>query len=106
MATVQQVIDRGRAPLNDSDKVRYPDLDLLDYLNDGLAEIYQDRPDLLFGKYGTTPAPLTLTDPFPLSAAHEVSIKHYMVYRAEMKDDEHVNSTRAAQTYKLFKDSV
>lgn len=106
MATVQQVIDRGRVPLNDSDKVRYTDPALLDFLNDGMAEIYALRPDLLFGKYGTTPAPLALTDTFPLSGKHEVSIKHYLVYRAEMTDDEHVNSNRAAQVYKLFRESV
>lgn len=106
MATVQQVIDRGRVPLNDADKDRYTDLALLDFLNDGMAEIYEMRPDLRFGKYGTDPEPLELGDKFPLAAKHEVSIKHYIVYRAEMTDDEHVNSNRAAQVYKLFRDSV
>lgn len=106
MATVQQVIDRGRVPLNDAGKDRYPDLTLLDYLNDGLAEIYEVRPDLRFGSFGTPVAPLALGDTFPLSAAHEVAIKHYLVYRSEMTDDEHVNANRATQTYQLFQKAV
>jgi hypothetical protein len=106
MATVQQVIDRGRVPLNDADKVRYPDATLLDYLNDGLAEVYTLRPDLRFGSYGTPVAPLLLSSTFPLSAAHEVAIKHYMVYRAEMTDDENVNTNRATQAYQLFEKAV
>ncbi|NSX14951.1 hypothetical protein HTY52_12785 [Cupriavidus taiwanensis] len=106
MATVQQVIDRGRVPLNDADKVRHADADMLDWLNDGLAEIYMLRPDLRFGSYGTPVARLALADTFPLSAAHEVAIKHYLVYRAEMKDDEAVNTNRATQAYKLFEKAV
>lgn len=106
MATVQQVIDRGRVPLNDADKVRYTDAILLDYLNDGMAEIYTLRPDLRFGSYGTPVAALLLTDTFPLSAAHEVAIKHYLVFRSEMTDDENVNTNRATQTYKLFERAV
>jgi hypothetical protein len=106
MATVQQVIDRGRVPLNDADKVRYPDATLLDYLNDGMAEVYTLRPDLRFGSYSTPVAALGLTDTFPLSAAHEVAIKHYLVYRAEMTDDENVNTNRADKTYQLFKNAV
>lgn len=106
MATVQQVIDRGRVPLNDADKVRYTDPMLLDYLNDGMAEIYTLRPDLRFGSYGTPVAPLAIGDTFPLSAAHEVAIKHYMVFRSEMTDDEHVNANRATQAYQLFEKAV
>ncbi|CAN7308433.1 hypothetical protein LJR296_001465 [Cupriavidus necator] len=106
MATVQQVIDRGRVPLNDADKVRHTDSDMLDWLNDGVAEIYTIRPDLRFGSYGTPAARLALTDAFPLSAAHEVAIKHYMVYRAEMKDDEAVNTNRVDKAYKLFEKAV
>ncbi|MDE4918269.1 uncharacterized protein DUF6682 [Cupriavidus metallidurans] len=106
MATVQQVIDRGRVPLNDADKVRYTDDDLLNYLNDGMAEIYTKRPDLRFGKFGVATDPIGLTDKFPLSQAHEVAIKHYIVYRSELTDDENVNENRAAQTYKLFEKAV
>ncbi|CAG2132516.1 DUF6682 family protein [Cupriavidus numazuensis] len=106
MATVQEVIDRGREPLNDADKVRYPDSTLLNYLNDGLAEIYTIRPDLRFGSYGTPVARVALTDTFPLSFAHEVAIKHYMVYRSELTDDENVNTNRADKTYQLFTKAV
>ncbi|AOY90561.1 hypothetical protein BKK79_00990 [Cupriavidus sp. USMAA2-4] len=106
MPTVQQVMDRGRKPLNDADKVRYPDSDLLDYVNDGVAEIYELRPDLRVGKFGQPIAVLAATDTFPLSAAHAVAIQHYIAFRAETRDDENVNENREVKSYKLFQTLV
>lgn len=106
MATVQQVIDKGRVPLNDADKVRYSDVTLLGYVNDGVAEVYALRPDLRFGKFGQPVPDLALSDAFPLSAQHAVAMQHYLVYRAEMKDDEHVNTNREVKAYKLFQTLV
>ncbi|WP_458763666.1 hypothetical protein [Cupriavidus basilensis] len=106
MTTVQQVIDRGRVPLNDADKVRYPDATLLGYVNDGVAEVYALRPDLRFGKFGVALPDLLPGDTFPLSPQHAVAMQHYLVYRAEMKDDEHVNANREIKAYKLFQTLV
>ena len=42
--TYQQVMDGARGPLNDADKVRYPDAELLGHLNDGILALAQLRP--------------------------------------------------------------
>lgn len=102
MPTVQQVMDRGRRALNDADKVRYPDADLLDYVNDGVAEIYEMRPDLRVGKFRQPVPTLAAGDAFPLSGAHAVAIQHYIAFRAETRDDENVNENREVKSYKLF----
>ncbi len=103
MTTCQNVIDRARVPLNDADKTRYSDPELLSYLCDGIAEAYSLRPDLRYGSYTTPPVTLfQLTDTFPLSAQHEVALQHYLVYRAENKDDENVNANREEKSYQRF----
>lgn len=103
MTTCQSVIDRARVPLNDADKTRYSDTEMLSYLCDGIAEAYSLRPDLRFGSY--TASAVTLfqpTDTFPLSAQHEVALQHYLIYRAENKDDENVNEDRETKSYQRF----
>jgi hypothetical protein len=107
MTTCQSVIDRARVPLNDADKSRYTDPELLGYLCDGLAEAYALRPDLRFGSFNTAPVTLfATTDTFPLSAQHEVALQHYVIYRAENKDDENVNAAREAQSYQRFQNGI
>lgn len=44
--TAQSCIDLARLPLNDAAKVRYPDPELLTYLNSGLGTFALVRPDL------------------------------------------------------------
>lgn len=44
--TYQAVIDAARIPLNDSAKIRYPDAEMMTYLNDGLQVLFAMRPDL------------------------------------------------------------
>lgn len=46
MPSFQDVIDLARVPLNDADKVRYPDPEMFDYALDGLREMCLIRPDL------------------------------------------------------------
>lgn len=106
MATVQNVIDRARIPLNDADKARYPDSQLLGYFNDGLAIAYAVRPDLRFGSYTKAVELLGLNDTSPLSAQHEVAMQHYIVFRAETKDDEHVNANREQKELDRFKNLI
>jgi hypothetical protein len=107
MATIQNVVDRARASaLNDADKARYSDLDLLDFVRDGISEAYSLRPDLRFGKYNVAVELLALGDTFPLEKQHEVAIQHYVVYRAEGRDDEHVNANRETKSFKLFERGI
>lgn|SRR4051794_39199877 len=106
MPTVQSVIDSARQPLNDADKSRYPDAELLDYLNDGVSEARALRPDLSFGTYGKALTLLGLTDNFPLPDQHAVAIKYYIISRAESKDDENVNANRETKSFQLFERGI
>lgn len=106
MALVQDVIDSARVPLNDANKIRYPDDELLDYLNDGVVEVYTLRPDLQFGSFGQALTLLAPTDNFPLPPQHAIAIKYYIVSRAETKDDENVNANRETKAFQLFQRGI
>mgnify|MGYP000327153201 CR=1 FL=1 len=99
---MQTVLDMARVPLNDVDKVRYPDLTLLKYLNAGIAKAYEIRPDLKFGAYDTPYAELALGATFPLPYAYKQALADYVVFRAETVDDENVVSQRAALFLQSF----
>jgi hypothetical protein len=51
--TYQSVVDLARKPLNDSDKARYSDDDLLAYANHGMLTVLKRRPDLFIGNYSS-----------------------------------------------------
>lgn len=106
MATMQEVVDRARIPLNDADKDRYSDDDLLGYANAGIARAYEIRPDLKFGAYGTPFSPLSLSGTFPLSYGKLQTIADYVTFRAETADDEHVNSNRAIAFNAMFEKAL
>lgn len=101
--TYQSVIDLARIPLNDADKTRYSDADLLAYANHGMLALVKRRPDLFIGSYTSLPdGQKTLTDSFPLSVQYVQTVADYVVSRAETSDDEHVNTGRAALFAQLF----
>lgn len=103
MATYQDVVDLARVPLNDSDKARYSDSDMLSYANYGILTMLKRRPDLFIGSFSSLPtATATLVDLFPLSAAYIQPLADYVTARAEMMDDEHVDSGRTALLIQLF----
>lgn len=102
MATYQDVCDRARLVLTDPDKDRYTDAELLGYANTAVRQVYASRPDLRFGQYDTELTDAALADEFPLPARFVQIVADYLVFRAESKDDEHVNSGRSAQFGQLF----
>ncbi len=106
MATCADVVALGRKPLNDVDKERYSDPDLLRSLQDAVARAYALRPDLRYGAYLATPATLALGTVFPLPAQHEQVIADYITFRAETIDDEHVNANRETKFLKLFEQGI
>jgi hypothetical protein len=101
--TYQSVVDLARIPLNDADQARYPDSTLLLFLNHGLLQILKRRPDLFIGRFSS---PLDgqneLADAFPLPPEYAQTLADYVTARAEMTDDEHVNSGRASLFMQLF----
>jgi len=101
--TYQSVVDLARMPLNDDDKVRYTDATLLIYANHGILQILKRRPDLFIGQFGSLPAgDAMLNHTFPLPAGYVQTLADYVTARAEMADDEHVNSGRATAFAQLF----
>lgn len=101
--TYQSVVDLGRVPLNDADKVRYSDEQLLMFANHGMLAIAKRRPDLFIGQYDSLPnGEAVLTDSFQLDPEYAQVVADYVTARAEMMDDEHANSGRGAAYVNLF----
>lgn len=101
--TYQSVIDLARIPLNDADRARYSDATLLSFANHGMLALTKRRPDLFIGSFSSLPnGEKVLGDAFPLPAGYVQTIADYVTARAEMTDDEHVNSGRAAAFAQLF----
>ena len=100
--TVQSVLDLARLDLNDADKTRNTDANLLKFANDGLAKTVQLRPDLNYGNYTTAWADLTTASSFPLPLEYRPAIANYIVMRAEASDDAFANEQRAIQGLKMY----
>jgi hypothetical protein len=101
--TYQSVCDLARLPLNDTDKARYSDADLLSYANHGILTLAKRRPDLFIGNFSALPdGQKALTDSFPLAPGYVQTLADYVTGRAEMADDEFANSGRAAAFAQLF----
>lgn len=99
----QSVVDLARLPLNDTDKVRYSDADLMTYANHGMLMTLKRRPDLFIGQFLNPPnGEAVLADPFPLPPEYVQLLADYVTGRAESTDDEHVNSGRAVLYSQLF----
>ncbi len=94
--TYQSIVDLARIPLNDVDKARYSDETLLTFANHGMLQLVKYRPDLLIGQWANVPTgEKVLADAFPLEPGYLQTVADYVTARAEMTDDEHVNSGRA-----------
>lgn len=101
--TYQAVVDLARIPLNDSDKARYSDAQLLLFANHGMLALTKRRPDLFIGQSNSLPSgSATIEDTFPIESSYVQLVADYVVARAEMTDDEHANSGRAATYVALF----
>lgn len=101
---MQAVVDLARQPLEDDDKDRYTDPDLLSYARTGLLMIRTRRPDLFFGQYDSEPniSALTLTDLFPLADEYVQPTADYITGRVSTYDADHVVSERYKAFMELF----
>lgn len=94
--TYQSIVDQARKPLNDADKARYSDADLLNWANHALLALVNRRPDIFIGQLSNLPTgEAALTDTFPLPPVYVKILSDYVTSMAEMVDDEHANSGRA-----------
>ena len=103
---MQQIIDRGRFPLNDASKKRYADADLLNYANSAVFRAYELRPDLMFGTSYAGFTSLALGGTFPLPDRFVQTVADYITGRAETRDDESVVSQRAVQLLGLYEQEL
>lgn len=100
---MQQIVDLARIPLNDADKARHSDTDLMSFANHALLAAFRTRPDFFIGSYDSLPnGALALASNFPLPEEYVQMIADYVTARAETVDDEHVNSNRATLFFQLF----
>lgn len=95
-------MDLSRKDLNDDAKARYLDVDMLGYVNDGIARTYELRPDLKFGAYGTAYVDLGTASTFPLPIEFRPKIANYVTYRCQTVDDQFVSTGLATQAYTIF----
>lgn len=95
MATFQQIMNSARTDLLDTDIVRYSEADLLEYANDGVKEAFRIRPDFRLGSYTTAFTTYIASDTVPIPELYQMLLKHYIVFRAELRDTEYVDEGRA-----------
>lgn len=94
---VSELLSRARLPLNDSAKTRYPDADLLLYVQEGVRLIRRLRPDTFVSSLTTDPgAGLTTASTLPIAFEHYQSLADYVSARAQDRDDE-LTGEKAAQ---------
>src|SRR3990167_3763242 len=103
---MQAIMDLARLDLNDTAKIRYPDVDLLKDANDGVAKAYAYRPDLKYGSYGTsgtsTYTELTTASTFPLDYEYQAAVVSYIVARNQVGDDQTAIDQRAETEFKEY----
>lgn len=99
---MQSVVDLARLDLNDADKVRNLDVDMLGYANDGIARAYAIRPDMRFGSFSSAFSDLALTDNFPLGLEYRKAIADFVVACCETHDDPFALEQRGIQAMKIF----
>lgn len=104
--TMQQLCDKARIPLNDADKARHSDPELLGFANDGIQILRSKRPDLFFGTFTTALTDKALGDSFPLDETVFPAVCDYVTARAESKNDESVLEQRATLFFSLFRGQI
>lgn len=114
MATLQDVMDLARQPMNDAKdaggsdaQCRTSDATLLKYTIQALLHAFRMRGDLFVGSYLNPPSlAWTKTQTFPLADEYIEPISDYVTARVESNDDEFVSNSRAAAFYALFASTV
>jgi hypothetical protein len=102
MATVQQIIDLARRPLNDADKTRYPDADALRELNQGMRQLRSKRADLFISTLTTAYVDLIVSDTLPLDDSIQQPLADYVTARLLGVDNEEKIQQKAVAFYTLF----
>lgn len=106
--TVQQYVDRARTLLLDTNEpYRYPTVDLVDALNEGVLEARRIRPDL-FRSFFRATAGLpeydvnVMTAQVEIDQQYRVSFVYYIVGQIQLRDEEDLQDSRAAAFLNKF----
>lgn len=92
--TVQHVIDRARAAINDAGGVRADDIVMRGYVVDGINIIRQARPDLFIGKFSTAYESVELADAIPLDSQYFLPLAMFVGAMTEHQDEESADRAR------------
>jgi hypothetical protein len=102
MATMEDVIELARLHLNDEDKVRHFDADLLLFASNYIQEAIKERPDLFIGSFQRLPDySLKLSDTFPMPIRYVRSCADYVIARVNMKNTEEGSFNIASSFFNL-----
>jgi len=103
MATFSDLISDALIILQDVAGERYTVPQLLKHANSAIAEALLLRPDFQFGQGYTGVGSYSLTDAVPIPANYHVFVVDYLVFRAEIRDDEFATDGRAAAFLTRFR---
>jgi hypothetical protein len=106
MATFQNLLDQARLTLQDADKTRYPDSDLMTYANEAMRIFRKVRADLFFLTLNTPLSDFATTDTFPFAAEFEYPVKRYVIAASQFRDDEYAVNGKAEAFYKKFESDL
>jgi hypothetical protein len=98
--TVAQAVASARETLQDPDGDRVSTPTLEGFALDAVNMVRNERPDLFIGNWGTLTG-LTGDAALPLDDQFFRPVVDYMIARASVKDDEHLNTGRAELMAKL-----
>lgn len=93
--SVQALLDRARIPLNDDEKVRYTDDELLRYFIEAMQLVMRKRPDLFIGSWQFVPSAMIVTDHVPIHEMYWQVLADYVTGRAESVDADMSAESRA-----------
>lgn len=106
MTTFTNLTDSARVLLNDVDKIRYSDAQLLEYANEAMAEARRIRPDLFMGKFKIALTGYASSDTVPLGMEYHQYIKDFVISRAEFREDEFAVDGRAGAFLQKFRNGM
>jgi hypothetical protein len=95
VTTVKQVVDTARLLLQDAEKERYKDDELVALVNMGLMDLRRAQPEAFIGLYHIETPAVGLNDPFPVPDMYLGGMVKYVAGYAEMRDDDYVADGRA-----------
>lgn len=100
---VSEVITQARYILGDTQMpYRYTQAELVLHVNSAVGEVKRVRPDHFDGTQDDDLQFVAEEDPFPLQDLLFIPCVFYVAGTAELTDDEHVNSSRAAGGVQRF----